>query len=60
MKKAYNKPTMTVVKIQQMQMLCESVTGLGTNLGDDGFELGGGSNSSAQALEITDFMGEEF
>ena len=51
---------MTVVKIQQMQMLCESVTGLGTNLGDDDFELGGGSNSSAQALEITDFMGEEF
>ena len=32
-KKEYQKPTMNVVKIQQTQMLCSSVTGTSNNAG---------------------------
>ena len=60
--KAYNKPTMTVVelKLKNHILIGSEITDINTNLGNDDFELGGGSSSSAQAPEITDFMGEEF
>jgi len=62
MKKYYLQPTWTVIKIQQMQMLCESVADIDTNLlGGDDVDFGGaGGDIPALAPEITDFMGEEF
>ena len=50
-KKAYEQPTMKVVKIQQTQMLCGSVTDVTTNgLDDDlGYDKDGGDQSSAWA-----------
>ena len=49
MKKQYIKPTMGVVELQhQCQMLAGSVQNLNTNLGNDGFILGGASDEVAR------------
>ena len=49
MKKQYLNPTMSVVKLQhQCQMLAGSVQNLNTNLGNDGFILGGASDEVAR------------
>ena len=43
MKRNYEKPAMLAVRLQQMQMLCQSVYGV--NSGDAGISYGGGSNN---------------
>jgi hypothetical protein len=49
MKKQYIKPTMGVVELQhQCQMLAGSIQNLNTNLGSDGFILGGASDEVAR------------
>jgi hypothetical protein len=49
MKKQYLKPTMNVVKLQhQCQILTGSVQSIYTNLGSDGFILGGASDEVAR------------
>ena len=49
MKKQYIKPTMGVVELQhQCQMLAGSVQNLNTDLGSDGFILGGASDEVAR------------
>lgn len=52
MKKMYAKPVLRVVKIQQMQMLCQSkkVTGLGKNNAD--LQWGGGDTGSARSRSV--------
>ena len=49
MKKNYCKPTMNMVKIQDSQMLCGSITGV--EGGDTGIGYGGGSNGPARARQ---------
>ena len=50
MKKIYSKPTMNVVRIQQVGIICHSVTSTSTNLGDDDtFNFGGGGSGPAKA-----------
>ena len=53
MKKMYAKPVLRVVKIQQMQMLCQSqseVTNLGKN--NAGLQYGGGRTGSARSRSV--------
>jgi len=51
MKKMYAKPVLRVVKIQQMQMLCQSrVTNLGEN--NAGLQYGGGRTGSARSRSV--------
>ena len=50
MKKLYAKPALRVVKIQQMQMLCQSkVTGVENNAG---LKYGGGRTGSARSRSV--------
>lgn len=48
-KKAYEQPTMKVMKIQQTQLICASLTGVTTNgLDDDlGYDNNGGDQGYA-------------
>lgn len=52
MKKTYIQPAMLAVKLQQMQMLCQSITDLDSD--DTGIVIGGegqgGSNVKAQSI----------
>lgn len=51
MKKIYEKPAMLVVRLQQMQMLCESqVTGV--DGGDTGIGYGGGSDNDPSGPKV--------
>ena len=54
-KKAYEQPTMKVVKIQQTQMLCGSVTDVTTNgLDDDlGYDKDGGDLAALGLADTT-------